>query len=408
MSKLKPEDVFTPAAPAVDSIVYTRRRGPEQQFGDTLKEQGAQVLVYGDSAIGKTSFVLTELRHKKIDHVRIQCTSKMTWDQISHELLRQLKEGIERREVTAKAISPELSVNVFVAKAKLGGEASRQMEKDIGGHLGSVQHITDVLCKNEISLVIDDFEKAKVSHTKVSVANLAKNLSDRAGGGKSGRVIVVGISDSAAELIDADLSIESRLRALHIPRMNDEEIEQILNIGFAKLGIIGDRTVTKPLADFLGGFPKYAHGIGLEISRAVFAERKKKVTHGSAGRGIHCFLQRYRENVRVRQDRATIVRCKPKQEYLLVVKGLSLIGAGGPFTLDDAKSAIEQYMRVGSRRTDKHVEAFEMEKDKLRRILNRLSKQERGAMFTRSKITGKYRYSDPLSPIFMNIEKYLN
>ena len=124
MSKLKPEDVFTPAAPAVGSIVYARRRGPEQQFDDTLNEKGAQVLVYGDSAIGKTSFVLTELRRKKIEYVRVQCSSKMTWDQISKELMRELKEGIEHREVKEKSTSPELSVNVYVAKAKLGGESS--------------------------------------------------------------------------------------------------------------------------------------------------------------------------------------------------------------------------------------------------------------------------------------------
>ena len=407
MSKLKPEDVFTPAAPAVGSIVYARRRGPEQQFEDTLNEQGTQVLVYGDSAIGKTSFVLTELRHKKIDHIRVQCSNKMTWDQISHELLRQLKEGIEHREVTAKVISPELSVNVYVAKAKLAGETSKQIEKLLGGHLGTVQHITDVLCKKEISLVIDDFEKAKVSHTKVSVANLAKNLSDRAGGGKAGRVIVVGISDSADDLIGADLSIASRLRALHIPRMNDEEMELILNVGFSKLGIIGEGTVIKSLATYFGGFPKYAHGIGLGVSRAVFAAGERNITHGSVQRGIRTFLRLYCKSVKVRYDKATTVRYKPKQEYLLVVKGLSDIGAAGPFTLDEAKLAIEQYMRVGSRGTNKPVEAFEMEKDKLKRILNRLSRPERGSMFTRSKITGCYSYSDPLSPIFINLGEYV-
>jgi hypothetical protein len=64
-------------------------------------------------------------------------------------------------------------------------------------------------------------------------------------------------------------------------------------------------------------------------------------------------------------------------------------------------------MRMGSRGTEKPVEAFEMEKDKLKRILNRLSRPERGSMFTRSKITGRYRYSDPLSPIFINLGEYV-
>lgn len=407
MSRLEPEDVFTPAAPAVGSIVYTRRRGPEQQFEDTLKEQGTQVLVYGDSAIGKTSFVLTELRHKKIGHVRVQCSSKMTWEHISNELLRELKEGIEHREVTSKAISPELSVNLYVAKAKLGGESSKQIEKIIGGNLGTVQHITDILCKKEISLVIDDFEKAKVSHTKVCVANLAKNLSDRAGRRKSARVIVVGISDNADDLIDADLSIASRLQALKIPRMNQEEMEEILNVGFAKLGIRGGGTVISSLASPFGGFPKYAHGIGLEVSRAVFAAGERELTKDSVQRGIGAFLRRYCRSANARYNKATIVRCKPKPEYILVVKGLSGIGALNEFTLNEAKQAVEHYVRKDSLKLTKAGEMFEIEKKMLRTILKRLSKPERGSMFTRSKITGNYRYSDPLSPIFINVGGYV-
>jgi len=407
MSKLKPEDVFTPAAPAVGSIVYTRRRGPEQQFEDTLNEQGTQVLVYGDSAIGKTSFVLTELRHKKIEHVRVQCSSKMTWEQISNELLRELKEGIEHREVTAKAISPELSVNVYVGKAKLGSESSKQIEKIIGGNLGTVQHITDILCKKEISLVIDDFEKAKVSHTKVCVANLAKNLSDRAGRGKSARVIIVGISDNADDLIEADLSIASRLQALKIPRMYDEEMEEILNVGFAKLGIRSEGTVIRSLASSFGGFPKYAHGIGLEVSRAVFAAGERELTKDSVQRGIVAFLSRYCRGAKARYNKATVVRCKPKAEYILVIKGLSEIGLLNEFTLDEAKKAVEDYMRKDSLGLTKYGEMFVIEKQMLRTILKRLSKPERGSMFTKSKITGKYRYSDPLSPIFINVGEYV-
>jgi hypothetical protein len=407
MGRLKPEDVFTPAAPAVDSIVYAQRRGLERQFQDTLNEQGAQVLVYGDSSIGKTSFVLTELRHKKTACVRVQCSSKMTWEKISNELLRELREGIIHREATEEALSPELPVNVFVAQAKLGGESSKQFQKIIGGDLGTVQHLTDILCEKEISLVIDDFEKARVGHTKVCVANLAKNLSDRSGRGKSARLIVVGISDNADDLIDADSSIASRLQTMKIARMNDEEMEEILNVGFKKLGIRGERSVISTLAGSFGGFPKYAHGIGLETSRAVFAAGNKELTMDSVKRGIGAFLRRYCRTAKARFDKATIVRCKPNQEYIMVVKGLSEIGARNEFTLDEAGLAIEDYMRKGSPSLTKAERNFGMDIEKLRTILNRLCRPERGSMFTRSKITGKYRYSDPLSPIFLNVGEYI-
>lgn len=403
MSHLTPEEVFTPAAPAVNSVVYTRRKVPEMEFKDTLNERGAQILVYGDSAIGKTSFVLRELRHKKIDHIRVQCNSRMTWDQISNELLRELKEGIEQREVTTKAISPELSVNVYFAKTKLSGESGKEIEKVLGGNLGSVQHITDILCTKKISFVIDDFEKAKVTATKVSVANLAKNLSDRATSGKSARVIVVGISYTADDLINADLSIDSRLVALQISRMNDEEMEKILSVGFEKLGIKDKDGIASSLAKCFGGFPKYAHAIGLEVSRAVFAADEKTVTPDSVQRGIRAFLQRYCRSARTRYNKATIVRYKPKPEYIMVVKALSELGALNEFTLEEANRTIEDHIRSSIYGKDKPSEIFKMDQNKLRTILARLSKPERGSMFSRSKITGKYRYSDPLSPIFISL-----
>jgi len=403
MKSFKPEEVFTPAAPAVGSVVYAKRKNSAITFSETLNEKGSQVLVYGDSAIGKTSFVLTELRNKMIPHIRVQCNSKMTSKQISNELLRELKEGIEQKEIRKASISPELSVNVYLAKAKLGGESSDEIEKTLGGQMGSVQHITEILCTKKISLVVDDFEKAKDDYTKVFIANLAKNLSDRATSGKSARVIVVGISDTAEHLINADLSIDSRLMALYIPRMSDEEMEEILRVGFNKLRIKEEDGIIMSLASSFGGFPKYAHAIGLEVSRAVLAAGEKTIKTDAVARGMRAFLRRYCRSVKSRYEKATVVRCKPNQDYILVAKGLLELGRSNDFTLEEAKSAIEDYIRG-----QMYGEAtYSMDNKKLRTLLGRLCKAERGSLFSKSSITGRYRYTDPLSPIFLNLGQYI-
>lgn len=408
MKKLRPEDVFTPAAPAVDSLVYAKRKDSSMLFSDTLNEKGTQILVYGDSAIGKTSFVLTELRTKKIPHIRVQCNSRMTSKQIADELLRELKEGIEQKEVKKDAVSPELSVNVYLAKAKFGGNTSTEIEKTLGGHMGSVQHITEILSKKKITLVVDDFEKAKDDNTKVFIANLAKNLSDRATSANSARIIVVGISDTADHLINADLSIDSRLMSLYIPRMNNEEMEEILQVGFNKLRIKEEDGIIKSLAGTFGGFPKYAHAIGLEVSRAVLATDNKVIETNSVAGAIRAFLRRYCRSVKARYEKATIVRCKPKQDYILVAKGLSELGISDDFTLEEARSAIEDYIRSQMYGMDPYsMDSYSMDKKKLKILLARLSKPERGSLFSKSSITGKYRFTDPLSPIFLNLGEYI-
>jgi hypothetical protein len=403
MARFTPEEVFTPTAPAIDSMVYARREAAETTFKQILQERGNQVLVYGDSAIGKTSFVLTELLRTKLSYVRVQCTSRITWDQISPEILRKLEDGIVLRQLSTTGLSPEVSVNVYFAQAKLGGNLETQTEKLMAGNMGTVLHIADVLGKHGISLVIDDFEKANKGSTQSCVANLAKNLSDSASSSKSARVIVIGISDNADDLIDGDLSIASRLQALHLPRMTEDEMIQILHIGFTKLGITCPLGIMTKLASLLGGFPKYAHAMGLELSRVVLDSKERTISWDHFENAIHKFLHRYCRTAKTRYNKATVVRCTPKPEYILVVKGLAEIGLKGEFTFEQAIEALENYDQslpsTGDRRG-------EFDKQKFRRTLDELCKSIRGPMFSRSRTTGLYRFSDPLSPIYISLDGY--
>ena len=118
--RLEPENVFTPSAPAIDSLVYTRRRRPETTLSDILKEQGTQVLLYGGGTVGKTSFILTELRHHEIPHIRIQCEGKTSWKTIVDDLMRKLKIALKVREVSTQELSPEISTDIYVLKGRFG------------------------------------------------------------------------------------------------------------------------------------------------------------------------------------------------------------------------------------------------------------------------------------------------
>jgi Cdc6-like AAA superfamily ATPase len=396
VARLLPEDVFTPAAPAVDSKVYAGRIIPASLLTNILREKGTQILVYGDSAIGKTSFVLTELRRRNVNHLRVQCESRMKWGQITNEILRQLKEGMPRRKVETDTTEGGVSLNLYFAKVKGGGSSADTIEIDLAGDVGSIGHITDVLSKHQMNLIIDDFEKVSSRQTKTSVANLAKNISDAARSRNSPRIIVLGIADSADDLIEADQSIASRLHPLQLPRMEDEEIAAIVSKGFAQLDISCAATVIRSLSQILGGYPKYAHAIGLEMSRGVLEDNSASVTDANMRRGIRAFLRRYGTHVQAIYNKATVIRGKDNPSYSLVIKALADKGVVGDFTIDEAVARIASYANSQSPSARQGVQ---MSKKELRRILDRLCRKERGPMFARSSRTGRYYFHNPLSPI---------
>lgn len=398
MSRLSPEEVFTPAAPAVDSIVYTHRRAPELVFRNILQEAGTQCLIYGDSAIGKTSFVLTELRRRNINHIRIQCSNKMTWNNISQEILRKLKEGIVRKITSTEGDNEKFSLNVYIAKFKAGVDFTDKIESELGGDIGTVTHITDILLQKKVNLIIDDFEKITSKTTKASISNLAKNLSDSSKSRQSPRVIVIGIADTADDLIEGDMSIASRLHPLHLPRMAAEELADIFTKGFRKLKIDIPYSNSKNISNLLGGFPKYAHAIGLELSRAYLSADDKRDLGSIFRIATEHFLDRYCAHVTAIFNKATVIRGRPKQEYILIIKGVAECGLQNGFSLDTGHDGLKEYIR---KQFSGQSTIPQIDRIKFRNYLRILSSDARGAIFIRSSRTGRYYYKEPLMPIYI-------
>jgi conflict system STAND superfamily ATPase len=246
-----------------------------------LNEQGRQVVLFGLTGVGKTSLVGHLCRHRKIAYVRVECGP--TFEDMMREALAKVVKheeiewvesqsaeagvgatlyGLIRGEVKAKAGSETKYANFPVSLATAAAEAFRLKKVRV--------------------LFLDNFEnlrdKQHSASTSRALAELMKSFADRAAeaGKDTPKVVVAGIPDASATLVQLDEATARRTAQVEVPRMPEDELDQILARGEQKLGITFEGLLRDRIIQSSDGFPYYAHMFALHCSRrAIHAERSE-------------------------------------------------------------------------------------------------------------------------------------
>lgn len=91
------EEVFTPSSSA--DLTFVKRSNIEKKFHSQFRICGKQLIVYGHSGSGKTTFLNRYFKEKKISVVTIQCDANMSFDQIILNSFDQLGIFFNRLEL---------------------------------------------------------------------------------------------------------------------------------------------------------------------------------------------------------------------------------------------------------------------------------------------------------------------
>src|ERR1700674_5720212 len=100
--QLYPEDVFTPRAPVSREMFARRLDGQLQiRLEECLREQGAQVVLYGDTGAGKTTLLTHVAEDLGFRVIRVECLTHMTFEDLADAVvstinrLREVKLQVE-------------------------------------------------------------------------------------------------------------------------------------------------------------------------------------------------------------------------------------------------------------------------------------------------------------------------
>lgn len=274
MAKRTPEQVFTPAKPVSDDMFANRQfEGLQKRVEGALLEQGRQVILYGETGVGKTSLVNHVCRTRSIKRIRVECGD--TFEEMMRGALGQV---IDRTEIeTVEKLSAELSFGakihaIFNAEAKASISGERRFQHNA---LSLSSTVAEAFRLKKIDvLFLDNFEnlsaKGHYAETATDIAQLMKSFSDRADEfDDAPKVVVAGIPAASHELIDLDVATARRTAQIEVPRMPEEELEQILIRGETKLGMRFEGLIRPQIVKQSDGFPYYTHLFALHASRCA-------------------------------------------------------------------------------------------------------------------------------------------
>lgn len=277
----KPEDVFTPRA-IVSREMFERRNEPDLRGNpglqdsllDALRDRGAQVLLYGDTGVGKSSLIDIAADDEKLGKVTVECFSSDSFDSLIDKALKQLVTVREISRTRSKDGSGELSgtggLSSFLnVKGTITRGWFRKSEFEVVQQPPIDALIAAMKANKKQLVVFDNFQNIVSQDDRRLVAQAMELMADRASTGINARIVVIGIAADADKLLAGSGSYTRRTVQIGVPRMPDEEVREIITRGFRLLSITVDPDVVEQVVFFSDGFPYFAHLLGLSLARTA-------------------------------------------------------------------------------------------------------------------------------------------
>jgi Cdc6-like AAA superfamily ATPase len=389
--KPAPESVFTPRAPVSREMFARRDDGRlQQRFEDALREPGSQIMLYGDTGVGKTSLVLHVANEMNLGVARIECFSGKSFHDLLSEAFAAIAEVQELRiEVsTTQSAGAEVSGGggfgwLAYIRGQLRSEAGTAETREFQ----VVQKpLIDALFEKMIEagrnvIFFDNFENVTDADVRGKVAQFIVFVSDRAQQIGNLKVIVAGIADTAADLLSMSDAASRRTIDFEVPRMPPQELERILNTGMSILDLIIGTREKDHIVELSDGFPYVVHLIGLHAARSAMRTTRAEVTGDDVTSAVRSAVEEFSQECRKSLELAEELSGKERPR-LKILRALAH-AKGRDFSTADVRQLYQRRFQIDSNKNF----AF------LNVALGALLSAERGAVLRRRGARRRYRYS---------------
>jgi energy-coupling factor transporter ATP-binding protein EcfA2 len=233
-------DVFTPTSQA--KLNFVPRNAVNDHVVDALRTPGKQVVVYGETGSGKSTLLERKLTELYTDHVTTRCSSTSTFDSIILDAFDQLgRHYIDTaKTTTSSGMKGGLKADFLKVQASIERQKNRSNETTTARVLPpqlTPQRLGEFLGAEGLCWVLEDFHKVPAEQ-KTPLSQTFKIFSDLAGRYPNVKIVAIGATDTARDVVQYDREMANRVAEIYVPLMSSDELSSIVRNGGELLNVV--------------------------------------------------------------------------------------------------------------------------------------------------------------------------
>ena len=380
-------EVFTPTTQA--RVNFVERDAVNNRLVDALRTPGKQIVMYGESGSGKSTLLQRKLEQLYESHITTRCSAASTFASILLDTFDQLDTHYVESRSSGTSAAKKSSLRVDLAKIKAA------YEQQVGSSTGSTtkravplqlttQRLAELMGMENLCWIIEDFHKVPAQE-KVPLAQAFKIFSDMGAQYPALRIVAIGATDAAREVVEYDREMANRVAEILVPLMTDAELITILDNG-AQLMNCSLETLKSDIVRFSSGLPSVCHHLALNacLSAGLEVEAADMQVLGNdhLKEAISRYVDESSDTVKGVFDQA--LRRYRIRKYDNCRMILAAVARGGPNGMQNGEiySAIRE-------------DHPEYPQSNLTTYLRELTSEDRGRILTQG-VDGRYRFAEPL------------
>lgn len=321
--------IFTPSTPIGLAETFAGRAPQINKLLDVIGERGRHAIIYGEPGVGKTS-IAQVLRHvipvktSTVRYIRKPTFSTDTYSSIWQYIFREMEFSADIGEGQRIYSVADLYANGVNANDVVR-ELSRFSENDIP------------------IIVIDEYNLVKNPTISRQMAETVKAVSDA---GLKATIIIVGVSDNVSELVSGHESILRCSEEVLMPRMESDELRDVLEGRVRKLGMTIDGDARWKVVNLSKGLPSFAHSLGRGAVQSAIDGKRLQVKEADVDRAIDDVVNSSQNTLKTEYDVA-IRSNQEKARYRQILTACALAKSDeiGYFTPKQVQGPLSAILR---------------------------------------------------------------
>ena len=374
--------VFSPTSPIKQKDFFFGRINQLNKVADAINEDGQHAILYGDRGVGKTSLAnIMATSYTNLYPVKVTCNRQDNFRTLWENALDNVQFS---KKIDGIGFNPQEAEEII----KLGNNI-REVKDLRPNH---IVQILNSLPGGRLLFIFDEFDNVSTKKARASFADLIKSMSDN---NVNSTIVLVGIADSIENLIGNHQSLERCLKQVKMPKMKNEECEEIILNGLTKLKLAIDDKVKEKIIEFSSGFPHYVHLLCKYGAKEIIENEKKIFSDAYLGIAIRQGIENTSELLRISYRKAILTsNSSSKWRDLLFACAIVKIDEFNAFTISDV---VKIYNSITGRNVKNNSITYN---------LNQLLTENRGEVLVKlgKGMSTRYMFKNPMMRAFVKLK----